>query len=206
MKKLFVSFCVLFLPFGAAHAAIVNGGFETGLAGWSTLWGSSPSKVHIMASASNSSGTYMPTEGSNMLDLKSSFPWTVVYQNFTAEADSNLSFDWNFLKSSGLFSLGYAGMWIGSPSDFLLPTVLASTFSTATGWNTFSQGVAAGPNTIAFFSNNILPIGKSSQFLIDNVRLTPATPVPEPNTGILLFSGLLVFGALSYKKMIPAIN
>lgn len=204
MTKKLLPLALLCAFSAGAQASIINGGFESGLNGWSTLLATDPAKVTVVSSAADYAGNaYTPTEGSAMLDLVAGFPWTAVYQEFHVDEESTLSFDWAFLRAGRILPGGIAGVWIGESDAFSLPTALSlGSYFSGSGWNEFSQEIDPGDVTIAFFSDKAVPLGNSAQLLIDDLRLDSVAAIPEPNTLALLFAGLGIIATRRNKKSV----
>jgi hypothetical protein len=140
MTKKLLPLALLCAFSAGAQASIINGGFESGLNGWSTLLATDPAKVTVVSSAADYAGNaYTPTEGSAMLDLISGFPWTAIYQEFHVDEVSTLSFDWHSSGPEESFRAVSPGCGSVNPTNSLCqPRFL---------WEAISQE-SAGTNSV----------------------------------------------------------
>lgn len=206
---------LLALPRMVSATPLVNGGFESGLTGWSVTaaapddWGT-PGSAGALAShtPADFAPDYVPVEGSLFLDLVPGAvdSYTTVWQTFSM-ADGDTLSGWAALDS-------WEAGWVVEPSlaDDLAEAVLATPVGDVVVWNadvnSSSYPVEAGPwtswsyvvptggagdYTLTYRVKNVAdgdPLG-SSNALFDGTQVTPAsTGVPEPGTLVLFGAGL----------------
>jgi hypothetical protein len=228
MKKLSHPLALLLLMLLAiaspAFAGMVNGGFESGLTGWSTdgnvaVVGAGCSTIFPNHCASPTQGSYMAllTAGSTDLatlstelgtDLVTPYPGgtygSALWQDVFVTAGTPFSVDWNFLGNdyapfddTGLLTAFVVNL--GPNSSYYLASVLSVGDYGTSGWQTFSASAAyTGNYRIGFVVFNDLDNLLSSQLLVDNVQFGA---VPEPGTFLLLGSALVGLGGLARRKL-----
>jgi len=135
---------------------------------------------------------------------------SAIKQTFSAQAGDVLSFDWNFLTSEPDEEVTFNDFaFVSLLSLETLADVASSTFvssqsilfSLETGFQTFSVVIPAdGIYTLGLGVVDVDDDIVDSGLLIDNVKLTSSTPVPEPGTLLLLGSGLLGLGLLNRRR------
>ncbi len=211
-KSAFAWFAVLavgtFFGVRPAHAALVNGGFETGtLSGWNTIgdtsvvtssFGSGPvigtyeALVKGGAGGSTTSGLEaflgVPGGSLNALGNGITHGGSAIGQTFTAAAGQTLTFRWNFITDEqppsvfndfAFYSLSSLSTLADANQAGLTP--FGSLLQTR-----FSQTSlvlpATGTYSIALGVANVSDAGGLPQLLVDDVTLS--TPVPEPGYGL----------------------
>jgi hypothetical protein len=207
-----------FATMTSAQAATVNGGFETGFTGWSTIgntsiqnasYGSGPTEGNsdalLSAPADNSDA--LPTDLENFLGLSSGsldgingsiYHGSAIKQTFSAEAGQTLTFQWNFLtnesQDSSFSDFAFVSIQslakLGDTSSSLTGSL--SPFANETGFQTFSYTIpTSGSYTLGIGVANATDSFGNSAVLVDNVAV-----VPTPPLGI----GFLTAGVLSLRS------
>lgn len=208
----------------SSHAAILDGGFETGtFTNWQTFgttsiqtssFGSGPTEGTYQALLESvQDDNYLALEqfleltpGTlDTLGYGEAFGGSAIKQAFTANAGDTLSFKWNFLTDESTPS---------TSNDFafvltLTPTGLADTnatflpsstvFANETGFQSFSlQLFTPGSYTLGIGVVNTADREVKSGLLVDGVEVKPAsTSVPTP----ALLPGLIILGLRTLKKV-----
>jgi hypothetical protein len=213
----------LVVPISAqAVPVLANGGFETGLGGWSRVDQLSSDGTFYLQSGTTSpvAGDPVPAppQGINAAMTDQSAGGShALYQDFTASAGpATLSFSLYVGNRANAFYVPGHLDWAGADlnqqarvdilrsgaDDFSIAAadVLLSLFSTqvgdplVSGYTTYSfdvtsfLGAHAGETLRLRFVevDNVAPF----QFGVDDVRFDAVTPVPEPETLVLLGTGL----------------
>jgi|GEM_PF-6419177 len=203
MYRLFLaSIIIVIAMITAANAQINNGGFEspsinsldfTVHAGDATLpsWNVTQGSVDVV------NEVFLGTafEGSQYIDLDGTSTRGEVEQTFATASGQQyfLSFAYanNFNVPSGAVSGTTASVTVESGTiNVLSPTTVSHTTSTASNldWLTFSMPFFASDTLSTVRFTSLSPLNSIAGVLIDDVRVTP---VPEPATALLVFSGLL---------------
>jgi hypothetical protein len=134
-------------------------------------------------------GAFDPVPGS----LAQAYEGSAAMQTFTAAANGNLSFQWNFGTAETDPSLAdHAFVVIDGQVITLtatLPTAAGSDFALQTGWAGWSAALAAGTHTIAFGIVDIGSSGDSSALLVDDVKVSVSS-VPESPALAMFGAGL----------------
>lgn len=209
MKKgLYALFLVLFgVPFvGGAQAVIINGGFESGLTGWSVSEGISADVSVIPIKHFNPffpDVVYGPVEGTSFAQIVAGLTGTgrtslrqtitsVVAGDVLSFSINLLSYDCNCPPSDSW------GITVGGIPIFSVDTSFVGE-GLSTGWLSFIYGFSADASDVdvTFSVKNNLGLGASSMMLLDKVILTtavvpppPPSDVPEPGALSLLTAGL----------------
>ncbi len=205
---------------GAAHAVVINPGFETGdLTGWASIgdvsivdstFGSGPSEGTFQALLTTGAGAVGVADLEGFLGVESGALSTfsgetvtqgsAIKQTVTVTPGETLSFDFNFLTDEidapGVFNdLGFA--IVNSTFDVLADTfspLIPSTtiFDDETDFQNFLNGpfILGDTFTVAF---GVVDVGDTvfdSALLVDS---SASTAVPEPAT--LSFLGIALIGA-----------
>lgn len=202
------------------HAAIINGGFETGFNGWTTIGNTSiqSTEGNDQALVLTGDTAYYASDLETFLGLATgslndvgngeTSQGSAIRQTFTANAGQALSFKWDFLTSEATpsqFFNDFSFITIDSLSKLadtsseFVPSTTA--FDKETGSQTFSYVV---PTTGTYsLGIGVIDVGdsyNSSGLLVDNVALS-STPVPEPNSALsVLALGVLGIGSLFKHK------
>jgi Carbohydrate binding domain/PEP-CTERM motif len=205
MKTLFTAIlgtAVLIAFVGVANAAtnlVVNGGFESPVisppyflfanpTGWT---GQGDLVVQGYA------GSVHSGDGNQWLDLNpGTGAGTGMSQDITLTAGTKYQF--SFLYNGG-------GGGSTTQISYSLGSSLSSNVSTAsmnvyggTPWATYSTGftpTVSGAETLNFVPNGVLSGG-----FIDAVNISPAVPVPEPETYAMLLAGLGLLGFTAWRR------
>jgi hypothetical protein len=209
-----------------SHAAIINGGFETGnFTGWTTIgnasiqtsaFGSGPTEGTFEALVSTAEPTvsastletFLGVAPGSLNDLGNgnATAGSAIKQTFAANAGDILNFDWNFLTNEFTsptnfyndFSFVSLGL-VSTLADTRAPIFLSGTptpFNQQTGFKTFSFTV---PTTGTY----TLGIGVTdvADTVVDSgllVDKVKLTSVPEPTSTL----GVLAFGAFGASSLL----
>jgi hypothetical protein len=201
-----------------SHAAIINGGFETGdFTGYTTTgdasiktaaFGITPPEGTHQALITNNA----PAVAASAVETFLALPATTLTaagatngsafkQTFTLNAGDTLSFQWNFLTSEfgpdpdfndfGFYTLNGVLTRLADTLSPLVAAPPATGFVNQTGYATVTlTGLAAGSYTLGFGVVNVTDTFIASGLLVDNLLLTPRGPTtPEPASLTLLGLG-----------------
>ncbi len=214
MKKIFVLLFV-FAVSSPSYATIINSGFESGLADWTT---NNPPNVSAVTShfASNGSPiptvTILPTEGNKFALIKAGSPATTLLSSpFFVDLGDTIKFDWFFSAEDYMPFNDYSGyslqVLIGGvsvASNILSQVATVGDFG-LTGWNGASITAPFGGNMeLQFYSVNGLDFGLSSVLGIDNIQhnsengVGHPSSVPEPSSLALI--GVGIIGMMSFSR------
>lgn len=208
--------------FPSAHAAIINGGFESGFDSWTTIGdtsiqstygGEAPKRTYQALVSTGDTAAYtsdleiflgLTTGSLDSVGNGETSLGSAIKQTFTANAGHVLTLKWNFLTSEATpsqFFNDFAFVTVGSlskladtSSEFVLST---TPFDKETGLQTFSYVVpTTGTYSLGLGAIDVGDSFNSSGLLVDSVVLS-STPVPEPNSALsLLALGVLGIGSL----------
>lgn len=185
---------------GAASAQVANGGFESGLASWTTAaWGvGGPSHSGVGATGTScvGGGCLNATTGATLSQTVATTPGasytlTFWYRTWSAgDAPSELQALW----SNGAPASGGAGTCTGS-------CVFGTTTGTATYVQVTRTVVATGPNmTITFVGQN-----DPATTYLDDVSLTllapPPPSIPTMSEWAMILFGLVLTGFAAFMVM-----
>ena len=188
------------LSAATAHAAIVNGSFESGLTGWTTsTWGTGSTGVETGVPG------YSPTDGSQFASMYASAMLTQTFATTGGTLVGNVAFlSWD---GGGLFN-DVGQVKLHDLSDNNVQTLFYSDSNTvggygeSTGWNSFFFDLAAGNYTLEVDVFNTGDEESNSQLLLDAVRISHEVSVdpgpagvPEPSTWALMILGFGGMGA-----------
>jgi len=208
---------------GSAQAAsLANGGFESGLTGWSYTAGDYEDQVPgplvqvVSAASSALAEDYLPLEPGKLFALLTAgadpgdinLP-TMLSQEFDVDADQRLSFRTAFL---GFDDSGYDDYGVVRLIRLDVPSTALVLFQAgiadlggfgATGWTSVTtQALAAGRYRLEALVADAAPDdayydGYHSRLLLDDVAVLAAEPtgVPEPATWALMLVGFGLLGA-----------
>lgn len=197
-----------------SYAASINGGFETGFTGWTTIgntsiktaeFDSGPTQGTYEALVTNSSSSIsapdletflgLETGSLNELGNGNTTNGSAIKQTFTANAGDVVTFDWNFVTNEepetvfndfAFVSLNSSSTLASTLSSSLVPF---SAFTQQTGFQASSFTIpTSGTYTLGLGVSNVTDTTGDSGLLVDNVSLKP---VPEPSAVL----GTLVLGA-----------
>lgn len=221
-----VSLTGLINVFAPAHAAIVNGGFESGFDSWtkigdtsiqSTYGSEAPEGTYQALVSTGDTATYtsdleiflgLATGSLDGLGNGETSLGSAIKQTFTANAGHVLTLKWNFLTSEATpsqFFNDFAFVTVGSlskladtSSEFVLST---TPFDEETGIQNFSYVVpTTGIYSLGLGAIDVGDFSNSSGLLVDSVALS-STPVPEANSALsVLVLGILGIGSLLKRK------
>ncbi|RJP28775.1 MAG: PEP-CTERM sorting domain-containing protein [Candidatus Omnitrophota bacterium] len=199
VKLLVAVMCISLLSFISAHAALINGGFETGdLSGWSNNSG-------ILAATVNSySGdiAYSPVEGDYFLKLTSGLgtgAYSIVNQSLSLQQGAKLSGWAAFDAGDYLPYNDDAYVKIGNSTVWSRDISQVGNYG-YTNWQQWNwEAPTAGSYTLEFGVRNVGDNGLSSLALFD-ANFLATSAVPEPATMSLFGLGLLGLGLIKRKK------
>lgn len=197
MKKLFLivlsSSLLCLFSIGQANATIItNGGFESGLDGWST-------EGHVSVVSKYNRTTFRhSTEGNSFALLTAGEPTSSLTSGaFHVNSGDEITFNWFFSAGDYLPFNDYAGFSFNFLDDttsavqHILADVLDVGSFGSTGWNQSSiLSPKSGMMEISFFVTNFCDYLFPSHLGIDNVHLSSVS-VPEPGSMALVFCGLM---------------
>lgn len=225
MKKILELLFVLVLAVSSpSYATIINSGFESDLAGWTT---NNPSNVSAATSyfASNGSPvptvTILPTEGKKFALIEAGSPVTTLLSSpFFVDLGDTIKFDWVFSAEDYMPFNDYSGyslqVLIGGVS--VASNVLSQIASVGsfglTGWHSASITAPLGGNMeLQFYSVNGLDFGLPSVLGIDNIQHNSIngggnpSSVPEPSSLALIGAGIIgIVGFSRRRKTIPILS
>lgn len=182
-----------------AQAQLVNGDFNSGLTGWTTLGNASVQPGTLLLDNSGiaaDTGLLASAAGlssASVLDLNDTYAYegSLAYQSFSAITGQHLSFSWGFgsdetdlspqLQDYAFVVLDGQFTRLGGVGD---APALAQTFSF---W-----GLTAGRHQLAFGVVDLGDYTVDSRLAVANVQLTSA--VPEPGWFTLMLAGLSALG------------
>lgn len=186
-------------PSGAA--ALLNGGFESGLANWIVEAGT----VDVVSATPDTlSNKYLPQEGASFARLTAGEPDgqdTILRQTFSVVSAFRLS---GFAAFVGFDYLPYDDsafvQLLGDGGRTVLFTASIGVVGDYTGgpWTAFSSDVlGAGTYTLIAGVNDAIEPGYSSQLLLDGLTVEQvAGVVPEPSAWAMMLVGFGVAGGL----------
>ena len=183
----------------ASAATLVNGSFESGLAGW-TSSSSLTSAVSSHTAPIQPDGTYTPQDGTRFAVLQSgggNGVFTTLSQTFTMNAGEILTGLAAFNADDYLPFNDEANVQISLGSAVLFYSNVAATGNYGnTPWTSFSF-IAPTGGTYTLFGNvrNIADNGQPSYLYLDKIAVTGGNVgiVPEPATWAMMILG---FGAV----------
>lgn len=192
-SKILSTAFVLAVLAGPSHAALINGGFESGLTGWTT---SGLTCSGVGAGYSVATGCIGmdsdpgPHTGSAALYLGTGGGNGVVSQSVATSATN--TYHISFWMASGQFN------GVSAPNDLLVEfdgsTLLHVTDLPAQAYQFYSYDVVAGgASALLSFTNLHAP----SFFLIDDVNVTA---VPEPTSLLLMGLGAFTLAVTRRRK------
>ena len=201
MKRFLLSFlfaCSLMASESKA-SPIVNGGFEDGLTGWNQ----SAIGVGFEPSFGLPDITFFPTEGNlfGVLVVYEDFPSDQTYfsQVITVPGGSLLSFDYNLVTLFGLED----DIFEVSLGDITILTLNAfSVEGDYTGWLTANYiSLNDTTATLAFtLTKGSGPMSSLSPVFVDNIKVGAIATIPEPTSGMLLLSVLIILSLVRMKS------
>lgn len=203
---------------GTAQANLTNGGFESGLSGWSTTGAASATGTNVNAG----SGAALVTNATNNnlgTFTGTSIPGTGgggISQSFSFTGASTLSFKWDFQTgeetSPGNFFNDAAYVVIDGIASLLANTTSAlfagaagNGFTEKTGYQTFSTALGSGSHTLAFVVTDVGDSIVDSGLYLDAISVNPVpnaetNNVPEPGSLALLGLGLAGLAVVRQRK------
>ena len=213
------------LAASSASAAIINGGFENGLTGWSTFTQSGNSAASAIGSVGLPAST-APNGSVTMASIHAGATnvYQKLWQDFSASTGDSLSawVRWNgndYLGDNGEWNDdGYArvGLVNGNSVSWLTPSLWTADVATWGPYNNANGGnspwtpllynfSSAGTYRIEFAVRNVTDddFQQASEVFVDNVTLTTA-PVPEPGELGMMALGFGVLGVLHRRKAASA--
>ena len=219
MKKLLISAAALAMAASSAHAAVLNGGFETnggnGQVGFNTTianWtvggppnyffvftpGAAPTSVGEFGAVTLYGPVPASPNGGAFVGADPGFQNATLSQTLTGLTPGSLytvSFNWaggQQMGFDGATNEGWQVSFGGAPSQSTNP-LISNPNHGFTGWNTSSFNFSADgtSDTLTFLAIGTATQGAPPFALLDGVTVTPG--VPEPATWAMMMVG---FGAL----------
>jgi hypothetical protein len=176
------------LATGAAHAdtdLVVNGGFETGnFSGW-TLSDTSLTRAGRDAPHD---GTYEAKLGNRNPSTMDQVIPTVAGQSYTIDM---------FVGRLGLLASGDAFSFTGSLGGKEFLSLTAATLPLNSPYAEYTATVvASSDNALLRFAY----VDQPSYILLDDIRVTGVSPVPELPAGALMLAGLAMLGPVGARR------
>lgn len=215
-SRAIVAFALLsfLLPWQPAHADVLNGGFEAGLAGWDAIGTADAATVVGVAAPQGAFQAVIRSSGVSELDIidaalgapigtlatfDSHDPAraSIVYQTVTVPAGYTLTFRWNFVTNEpragfddfSFFSIGGVLFSLGDANSASTALPAASDFARQTGYMLVQIPFASATSFVLGFgvADEGAPSIESA-LLVDDVQVRGS--VAEPSTLPLLVVAL----------------
>lgn len=195
---------------GAGAAIITNGGFETGLSGWTVNAGTDPQYAPVAifygSATPYPTGAFgeaipaAPGGGERGLYFVSDFATQSISQSIVLAAGTTYTVSYDIYSPINGTQNPFDALLQSSTAGSLSPVFQSK--SLGAGWTNYSANFFAGAAPYSF-TLNFNPLGSgaanaAADFVVDNIDVTVA--VPEPATWAMMIMGFMGIGFLAYRR------
>lgn len=205
-----VAATVILSSSGAGAAIISNGGFETGLSGWTVSSGTDPQYAPVAIQYGQSSpyptgafGEIIPAApggGQYGLYFVSDFANQSISQSIVLAAGTTYTVSYNIYAPINGTQNPFDALLQSDSAGSLSPVFQSKALGA--GWTNYSANFFAGAGPYAF-NLNFGPLGSgaanaAADFVVDGIEISAA--VPEPATWAMMIMGFMGIGFLAYRR------